>query len=67
MRKLSKRRKISVPVQGPQNESGTIFRQSGVEAALAQKPYIVAGFRTGRHMTAKDRPRRKRWSVEDAY
>ena len=67
MRELSKKRKKAVPVQGMQNESGTIFRQSGVEAALAQKPYMVAGFRTGRHMTVKERPRRKRWSVEDAY
>lgn len=36
MRELSKKRKKAVPVQELQNESGTVFRQSGVEAALAQ-------------------------------
>ncbi len=32
-----------------------------VTATLSGKPYYVPSFRCGRHMTEKDRPRKKNW------
>lgn len=32
-----------------------------ITATLKGKPYQVANFRCGRHLTEKDRPRKKNW------
>ncbi len=31
----------------------------------AKKPYRVPSFKTGKYMTEKDRPRKKRWTIDD--
>lgn len=37
----------------------TIMKIDSVEATLMNKPYVVPGFRWGKHMSEKDRPRDK--------
>lgn len=49
-------------------KDNVVYRQSGIERALAEKPYYTVDFRTGAHDTKKDKPRDKsykKWRKED--
>lgn len=43
------------------NKKIIVGRIDSIDATLANKPYYVPSFRCGRHMTEKDRPRKKNW------
>ena len=58
---MSKKKKRSVPVAPPKQEKKMVINMTEVELA---KTYHVPGFRTGRHMAEKDRPRKKNWKRE---
>lgn len=58
---MSKKRKKSVPVQMPGSEKKMVINMTEVELA---KAYVIPSFKTGRHMTEKDRPRKKNWKKE---
>ena len=58
---MSKRRKRSVPVSTPKQEKKMVI---DMNAMNLKKEHTVPGFRTGRHMTEKDRPRKKDWKRE---
>ena len=58
---MSKKKKRSVPVAPPKQEKKMVI---DMNAMNLKKEHAVPGFRTGRHMTAKDRPRKKDWKRE---
>ena len=58
---MSKKRKKSVPVMQPKQEKKMVI---DMNAMNLKKEHVVPGFRTGRYMTEKDRPRRKDWKRE---
>lgn len=58
---MSKKKKRSVPVAPPKQEKKMVI---DMNAMNLKKEHIVPGFRTGRHMTEKDRPRKKDWKRE---
>ena len=58
---MSKKKKRSVPVAPPKQEKKMVI---DVNAMNLEKEHTVPGFRTGRHMTTKDRPRKKDWKRE---
>ena len=58
---MSKKKKKSVPVAPPKSEKKLVIDMNKVNR---DKAYHVPSFRTGRHMTEKDRPRRKDWKRE---
>lgn len=66
---MSKKRKRSVPV-APPKPHGTSFASQekkmviDMNAMNLKKEHIVPGFKTGCHMTTKDRPRKKDWKRE---
>lgn len=47
------------------NKTETIGKIDSVKVTLAEKPYYVTRFKTGGHMTEKDRPRKKNWKKWD--
>ena len=53
---MSKKKKRSVPVAPPKQEKKMVI---DMNAMNLKKEHVVPGFRTGRHMTEKDRPRKK--------
>ena len=55
--RVSKKKKRSVPVAPPK-------QKKNMNALNLKKEHVVPGFRTGRHMTTKDRPRKKDWKRE---
>ena len=55
---MSKRRKRSVSVAPPKQEKRMVI---DMNAMNLKKEHAVPGFRTGKHMTEKDRPRKKDW------
>ena len=55
---MSRKRKGSVPVDPPKEEKKMIVHMNRNNL---KKTYIRQGFRTGGHMTEKDRPRKKDW------
>lgn len=59
---MSKKKKKSVPTVKPKEEKGMVIDMNKINLAK-ERPDV--SFRTGRHMTEKDRPRKKRWSVDD--
>jgi len=59
---MSKKRKKSVPTVQPKEEMGMRIDMNKVN--LAKERHEVS-FKTGRYMTEKDRPRKKRWSADD--
>ena len=58
---MSKKKKKSVPVAPPKSEKKLVIDMNKVNR---DKAYHVPSFRTGRHMTEKDRPRKKDWKRE---
>ncbi len=58
---MSKKKKKAVPMPQPKQEKKMVIDMTKVELA---KAYVVPGFRTGKHMTEKDRPRKKNWKRE---
>ena len=58
---MSKKRKRSVPVAPPKQEKKMVIDMNAINL---KKEHTVPGFRTGRHMTEKDRPRKKDWKRE---
>lgn len=58
---MSKKRRKAVPTTPPKQEKKMVINMTEVELA---KAYQVPGFRTGRYMTEKDRPRKKNWKRE---
>ena len=58
---MSKKKKRSVPVTPPRQEKKMII---DMNAMNLKKEHTVPGFRTGGHMTEKDRPRKKDWKRE---
>ena len=58
---MTKKKKRSVPVAPPKQEKKMVI---DMNAMNLKKEHTVPGFRTGRHMTEKDRPRKKDWKKE---
>ena len=58
---MSKKRKRSVPVAPPKQEKKMVI---DMNAMNLRKEHTVPGFKTGGHMTEKDRPRKKDWKRE---
>ena len=58
---MSKKKKRSVPVAPPKQETKMVI---DMNAMNLKKEHVVPGFRTGRHQTIKDRPRKKDWKRE---
>ena len=56
---MSKKKKRSVPVAPPKQERKMFI---DVNVMNLKKEHVVPGFRTGRYMTEKDRPRKKDYS-----
>ena len=58
---MSKKKKRSIPVAPPKQKKKMVI---DMNAMNLKKEHVVPGFRTGRHMTTKDRPRKKDWKRE---
>ena len=58
---MSKKKKRSVPVAPPKQEKRMFIDMNEMNL---KKEHAVPAFRTGRHMTEKDRPRKKNWKRE---
>ena len=58
---MSRKKKGSVPVAPPKQEKKMVI---DMNAMNLKKEHAVPGFRTGGHMTEKDRPRKKDWKRE---
>ncbi len=58
---MSKKKQKSVPVSAPKQDGPMTIDMNRVNL---NKTYFVPGFRTGGHMTEKDRPRKKDWKRE---
>lgn len=59
---MSKKHKKSIPVVVvPMDEGKAIINMNKINL---MKAYTVPSFKTGRHMTEKDRPRKKNWKKE---
>ncbi|MBQ9015280.1 MAG: hypothetical protein IJ109_04090 [Firmicutes bacterium] len=58
---MSKKKKGSIPVTPPKQEKKMVI---DMNAMNLKKEHTVPGFRTGGHMTEKDRPRKKDWKRE---
>ncbi len=58
---MSRKKKGSVPVQMPKEKKKTVINMN---RSNLKKTYIKEGFRTGGHMTERDRPRKKGWLRE---
>ena len=58
---MGKRKTGAIPTNAPKKKDP--MRIDMTKAELA-KVYQVTGFRTGKHMTEKDRPRKKNWKKE---
>lgn len=58
---MSKKKKRSVPVAPPKQEKKMVIDMNTINL---KKEHTVPGFRTGKHMTEKDRPRKKDWKRE---
>ena len=58
---MSKKKKGSVPVAPPKQERKMVIDMNRLNL---RKEHAVPGFKTGCHMTDKDRPRKKDWKRE---
>ena len=58
---MGRKKKGSVPVAPPKQEKKMVI---DMNAMNLKKEYAVPGFRTGGHMTSKDRPHKKDWKRE---
>ena len=59
---MSKKKKKSVPVTPKKQEKGYVINMNEINLKKARHE---VSFKTGRYMTEKDRPRKKRWTVDD--
>lgn len=55
---MGKKKTGAMPTSAPKQKKKMVIDMTKVELA---KAYQTPGFRTGKHMTAKDRPRKKDW------
>ena len=55
---MSKKKKRSVPVAPPKQEKKMVIDMNAINL---KKEHTAVTFRTGKHMTEKDRPRKKDW------
>lgn len=60
---MGKKKKKSVPVQMKQEEQPMVIDMHELMHKRSGVPRLF--FKTGGYKTEKDRPRRKRWSIED--
>ena len=58
---MGKKKTGAMPTSAPKQKKKMVIDMTKVELA---KAYQAPGFRTGKHMTAKDRPRKKEWKRE---
>ena len=58
---MSKKKTGAIPTTKPREGKKMIIDMQELSAKQGHKP---AAFRTGRYMTAKDRPRKKNWMRE---
>jgi len=58
---MGKKRRKSVPVAPPKQEKKLVIDMNALNLKMQHE---VPGFRTGRHMTEKDRPRKKNWKKD---
>lgn len=58
---MGKRKKGAIPTNAPKQKKPIRIDMTKTELA---KVYQVPGFRTGKHITEKDRPRKKNWKKE---
>ena len=58
---MGKKKTGAMPTSAPKQKKKMVIDMTKVELA---KAYQAPGFRTGKHMTAKDRPRKKDWKRE---
>ena len=58
---MGKKKTGAIPTVQPKEKKKMVINMTKVELA---KAYQVPGFRTGKHMTDKDRPRKKNWKKE---
>lgn len=56
---MGKKKKKSVPVAAPNRQDGPMTID--MNRVNLQKTYMIPGFRSGKYMTEKDRPRKKDW------
>ena len=58
---MGKKKTGAMPTSAPKQKKKMVIDTTKVELA---KAYRAPGFRTGKHITAKDRPRKKDWKRE---
>ena len=58
---MGKKKTGAMPTSAPKQKKKMVIDMTKVELA---KAYQAPGFRTGKHMTVKDRPRKKDWKRE---
>ena len=58
---MGKKKTGAMPTSAPKQKKKMVIDMTKVELA---KAYRAPGFRTGKHITAKDRPRKKDWKRE---
>lgn len=58
---MSKKKTGAIPVARPKEAKAMTIDMNEINR---KKAYTTAGFRTGRYMTEKDRPRKKNWKKE---
>ncbi len=58
---MGKKKTGAIPTSAPKQKKKMVIDMTKVELA---KAYQTPGFRTGKHMTAKDCPRKKDWKRE---
>lgn len=58
---MGKKKTGAMPTSAPKQKKKMVIDMTKVELA---KAYQTPGFRTGKHMTVKDRPRKKDWKRE---
>ncbi|MDO4544997.1 MAG: hypothetical protein Q4C25_02470 [Bacillota bacterium] len=58
---MGKKKRGAVPTNPPRKKEAL---RIDMNKANLKKEYVVPGFQTGKHMTDKDRPRKKNWKKE---
>lgn len=58
---MGRKKTGAIPTVQPKEKQKMVIDMTKIELA---KAYHVPGFRTGKHMTEKDRPRKKNWKNE---
>lgn len=58
---MGRKKTGAIPTAQPKEKQKMVIDMTKIELA---KAYHVPGFRTGKHMTEKDKPRKKNWKKE---